>query len=373
MELVDKHVKISEIMIDPFNPRYVDGNYDSQKNIINKILSKKEAYELLLSMQTKVRWVNRIVLREIESLSIEKKSKICDSDGYKYIIVEGNTRLACLKSGQIDGYNNDTKIPVVITVRDKEEKQENFELEIMFIQAMANIMIVKDWEEIPKAKRIYDIFTIKKELQPNKKIREIIIDISESTGIPEKEVTKLINRYSIFNELKKQHCALDEKYWGFLEAFERSADSKEFIGMIPKTIEFEWNCEEKKYIFADEKLEIFRNIPEIIKKAANQDPNSKNFRDAFGNILKDEKDFYNRKEIIDKLMDERYYWKDFLKRNSEKNNTKEECRKKLKQAYKDIDTFPINSDWAYEFKDDLQKINNKIVKHLNILNEQNKD
>lgn len=373
MKLVDANIKLYEIMIDPFNPRNLYGEYDSQDNILNKILEKGETGELLMSMQKNIKWVNRIVVRKIDSLYEEIRGKIKDSKDYKYIIVEGNTRLACLKSNQIEEYTKDTSIPILIAEKEENETSEHYELEIMITQAIANVMIVKDWEEIPKAKRIYEIYVGKKEVEPSKKLREIIQDISNCTGIEAKNVKKMITRYCIYKELKQQRCAIEERYWGYLEAFERSNDGKEFIGMIPKTMEFEWNCDENEYSDVFEKQEIFKNIPKILKKADEQVSNSKNFRDAFGNMIKSEKNFDDRKDVLDKILDGSYSWKNFLNKSIMIDNTKQEWRSKLKYIYKDIDIFPIGSDWAIELKVDLKKIGDKINKYLKSLNEQDKN
>lgn len=369
MKLTDKKVKISDIMIDPFNPRNLDEQYDSQANMLNKILGKCETGELLLSMQKNIKWVNRIVIRKIDLLPENVRSRIYDSDEYKYIVVEGNTRLACLKSNKIIGYDENTDIPVLIAEKENNETYEQFELEIMTTQAIANIMIVKDWEEIPKAKRIYEIYTAKKEDEPSGKMSEIVKDISNCTGINNRNVKKMITRYCIYKELKEQHCAIEEKYWGYLEVFEINNDNKEFIGLMPKTLEFEWNCDESENEDVFEKQEIFRSIPKMFKKAEEQVSNSKEFRNAFTNMLKSEKNFCDRKDIAEGILDGIYNWKMFLNKNINIDNTKQQWKNKLKCIYKDIDIFPIGSDWAIALKADLKKISDKINKHLNSLNE----
>lgn len=373
MKLIDDSIKLCEIMIDPFNPRNIHGQYDSQANILNKMLEQGETSEILISMQKNIKWVNRIVIRKINSLSEDIRKKINDSEDYKYIIVEGNTRLACLKSDQIAGYTNNTKIPVLIAEKEENETSEHYELEIMITQAIANVMIVKDWEEIPKAKRIYEIYIGKKEVEPSKKIREVIQDISNCTGIQAKDIKKMITRYSIYEELRQQHCAIEEKYWGYLEAFEMSNEGKEFIGMIPKKMEFEWNCDDVEYNDVFEKQEIFKDIPKILKKANEQVSNSKEFRNAFRNMLRSQKDFCDRKEILDKILDGTCSWKSFLNEVSVINNTKKEWKSKLKYIYNDMDIFPIGSDWAIELKADLKKIGDKINKYIKSLDEQDKN
>ena len=103
MKVKEKKIKLKEIMIDSYNPRFVNKIGNSQQEIISHLQKGVEYKELLVSMLKKITWVNKIVVVPIEELSEDEKNLYrLDNPNFeqdfKYIIVEGNTRVACLHS-----------------------------------------------------------------------------------------------------------------------------------------------------------------------------------------------------------------------------------------------------------------------------------
>ena len=98
LEFEKENIKVDEIMIDPYNPRFSEMYSDlTQEELLSKVWATRQTKELLASMEVGLKWVNNIVVRRVESLPYGKRKVIKGIEKYKYIIIEGNTRLACLK------------------------------------------------------------------------------------------------------------------------------------------------------------------------------------------------------------------------------------------------------------------------------------
>src|SRR5690606_2216873 len=112
MKLNPLEIELNKIMIDPFNPRFVNEKLLTQESLVNEMLQSAQSKELLKSMQQDIKWVNRIVVQKIETHHKSEKLEKYKSD-YEYIVVEGNTRISCLKSGKISDYDENTNIPIL--------------------------------------------------------------------------------------------------------------------------------------------------------------------------------------------------------------------------------------------------------------------
>lgn len=77
LEFEKKNVRVDEIMIDPYNPRF-SGLYSnlSQDELLAKVWTTRQTKELLASMEIGLKWVNNIVVRRVGSLPYEKRQVI---------------------------------------------------------------------------------------------------------------------------------------------------------------------------------------------------------------------------------------------------------------------------------------------------------
>ncbi|QQR97513.1 MAG: hypothetical protein IPK18_11710 [Sphingobacteriales bacterium] len=125
MKLIPFEIELNKIIIDPFNPRFVNEKKVSQETMISEMLQSSQSKELLKSMQQDIKWVNRIVLQKIETHQYSENLKKTNQE-YEYVVIEGNTRVACLKSGSIEGYNQSILIPVLLAEKEENELDEEF-------------------------------------------------------------------------------------------------------------------------------------------------------------------------------------------------------------------------------------------------------
>lgn len=123
MKLINDEVTINKIMLDPFNPRFSTSTSTQQNQIQRMLMDDPKTKDLLNSMQTGLTWVNKIVIRKIESYSDNDRNKLGENiSEYTYVVVEGNTRLACLKDEKMNGYFDGSKpIPVIEVVKEHTE------------------------------------------------------------------------------------------------------------------------------------------------------------------------------------------------------------------------------------------------------------
>ncbi|MFB2347512.1 hypothetical protein [Priestia megaterium] len=242
-------------------------------------------------MKQNIKWVNRIVVREIDTLTDERKFKFNDEDA-KYIVVEGNNRLACLKSGEIRSYSTDTKIPVLLAVKEERESIEEFETELKVTQGIANVMVVKPWSDISKAKHLYELCTNKLKYE-NKNLASIIRETSFELGMSSSDVRKSILRYAFYREINRISDTIPDRYWGYLEGLDKNKELRASFGLVKEKLEFEWTFDEETlielYPDADLKRELLVEIPSIIESAEHDGLNTKQFRDTLVHIVNENK------------------------------------------------------------------------------------
>jgi hypothetical protein len=366
MKLTNNEFKIKEIMLDPYNPRFIEHANISQSELLTRILLTRDAKEILTSMISGIKWVNRIVVQSIDDLSNEIKNDLKDIEQFKYIIVEGNTRLACLKSGKISNINEDTTIPVLLAQKEEKETPHDFQNELRITQGIANVMVVKEWKPLAKARHLYRIFKQKQEnYVVQDKVQELYKDISNELGIKLSEVRTGIIRYAIYNEIAKESDTLEESNWPFLEAFDQNEQIRSLIGMKKNSIRFEWEDEQTSETI--EKQELLNTIPTIINSAVKEGIQAKQFRDIFKNFIKDEKSLEDIKSKIDKIIDdnEDTSWKDIEAGMEE--GEEEQWKFELNLILKKLNNFPSAADWALNLENELNRIQEKIIKHLNTI------
>jgi hypothetical protein len=351
------NAKLEEIMVDPYNPRFIKIKNTNQSDLISEMLESKSSKELLRSLQEDIKWVNRIVVQKIDtheySTIIDKKRE------FKYVVVEGNTRLSCLKSGLIKGYSEKTEIPVLLALieNDKEDINE-FRKQIRITQGIANVTVVKEWSPISKAKHLTSLYNdVSSKLRP----AEIYKQIANELGIGTKEARESVIRYLIYDKISKLSESISEDNWGYLEAFDKNSKIRSIIGL---------DTENNIFIENDEEYytEIIEDIPNLIRQALSQGLNTKQFRDIITEISKTTKDSSEFNEIKDDILDDKTDVT--LISKIKKLNTisdKEIWSKDLDEMLKKISSFPNMADWASDFESKLKEIKEKIEKQLKAL------
>lgn len=352
MKLIDANIAIGNILLDKENPRFMIKPGDTQEDIKTKIMNSRDAKTLLESMKEEIRWVNRIVVRRYDN---------------KYIVVEGNNRLACLKSGEIIGYNENTEIPVLVAEREVDETDEAYEESIKITQGIANVMVVKQWPAVSKARHLHQLFWQKKSINPSEPEVNIIRQISKSLGTSNKEVRDAVKRFAFYNEISKESDTLEENQWSYLEGIDKNETTRKFFGFDDRTYKFEWNdCDELD--IGDEmqvKKDRLNNIPKLIKK---ESINSQQFRDKFCKLVTNSDDdakFYD-------LIEDRITWSNV---DNSDINDKSVWINKLNNAVNIIAGFPNQEDWASDedIKKVIIKLRIRVEKQLQIIDHGRED
>ncbi|MBT2616121.1 MULTISPECIES: hypothetical protein [unclassified Bacillus (in: firmicutes)] len=375
MKLINCEIKINDILLDPYNPRFgEDSSYDTQKGVMNRIFKSKAAKELLASMKQNIKWVNRIVVREINTLTDEIKFNFNDEDA-KYIVVEGNNRLACLKSGEITSHSTDTKIPVLLANKEERESSEEFETELKVTQGIANVMVVKQWSDISKAKHLYELCTSKLKYE-NKNLVSIIRETSFELGMSSSDVRKSILRYAFYREINNISDTIPDKYWGYLEGLDKNKELRAFFGLVEEKLEFEWTLDEETlvelYPDSDLKRELLIDIPAIIKSAEDDGFNTKQFRDTLVHIVDENKK--NPEDVKDRLIsltknDRTVNWTIVHENMKEDSGISQEelWKSKLISIQRDLTGTPLTAEWSVKLEGELIKIKEIITESLEML------
>lgn len=357
MKLHPEEVSLKEIMIDPFNPRFTTNKTFDQETLINHMLMSKESKELLNSMREDIKWVNRIVIQKIEN---HDKSTILESKkgDFNFVVVEGNTRVACLKSKKIDGYDLDTVIPVLIAEREKDEAKEEFSKQVRITQGIANVTVVKEWSPVAKAKHLNALFT---DYISDSKAQDVYKKISSELGLNIKDVRDSIIRYKIFSRIEDMAEPIPDENWGYLEAFDKNSNVRNLLGLNPEKLEFDEDEDE----YFDE---ILGDIPALVKQALNQGLNTKQFRDVINDNakkIKTSEDFNHFiKDILDQNTDTSLV---SLKNNLKITSDKEQWATDLKLVSDKISSYPSVADWSKDYLDILKQISTKVLRHIQII------
>ncbi|NRT88862.1 hypothetical protein [Clostridium beijerinckii] len=373
MEAVNKKVFVSEIMLDINNPRFGRKLNKSQEELQEFLLVKST--ELLVSMQCGLVWVNKIVLAPIEDLSVKERGAFgLIPQGKKYVVVEGNTRVACLlhKSMMKEARK---KIPVIVLEKSDGENDNLYLMGRKRMQSIANVMIVKDWDELPKAKQLYDSYKLAKVIDKTKAENIIFKELGDDIGIPLAKVKNNVFKYLFYKELVDNGNEILEDDFKYLEIFEQSNNVRNLFGYATERGEFEWSnidedMSENQIEQVENKKELLYLIPKMIKVAKNESISSKTFR----NILKkykprDLEDILEKfKEICKDTQDEDYTHDSFeVRLDSEGNNEEKKCKEyniSIESFKRTLKNFPVNQDYSKNFEKDLLEIDQLINKIL---------
>ena len=364
MKLVDKEIIIKDIALDPNNPRNTSFKDKSQAEILKATIAQRETKELLKSMNECIRWVNKIVVVNFDNYKEMFQDTKLEKKDYKYIAVEGNTRLSCLKSELIKSFNVNNPIPVLLAEREPGESISAFMENILVTQGIANVMVVKEWSDVAKAKHIYDMYNLKLTNSPNKSaetIKKIISSVSEELGMKRDDVRKSVQRYTIYSKLEKDVETIPEEKWGYLEAFEINGDTRNFIGLND---DYTWD--------EDKAEDVLSIIPDLINNAFTHGENTKTFRNNFRDYIDECKQKNTqRQDVIDSLQeiidseDETKTIKDLLTTtDSDEDDEKAEWAKKIKTMISQLRSYPIMQDWASEQLDDLKDLSKYLSKTI---------
>ncbi len=357
MKLVPFEIELKKIIIDPFNPRFVNEKKVSQETMISEMLQSSQSKELLKSMQQDIKWVNRIVVQKIETHQYSEKLKKTNQE-FEYVVIEGNTRITCLKSGSIEGYNESTLIPVLLAEQEEGEIKEDFWKQVRITQGIANVTTVKEWSQVAKAKHLNALYN---DSINGQRSHDVYKQISNELGIGLKEVRESIIRFKIYSKIAELSDPISDDNWGYLEAFDKNISIREKIGINKDTNEFQENDEE--YF-----EEILIQIPKLITQALHQGLNTKQFRDIIIDISKDINSSEDFNSLIEEILDQN---SGKLLVNLSKKvkvvSDKEQWELELNQIFDKISSFPSVQNWAIDLKEKLENINSKITKHIEII------
>lgn len=361
MELSPKEVKLKDIIVDPYNPRFIVQGAKDQSLLIQELLGKKYVKDLLRSMQVDIKWVNRIVVQRIETHEHADSLKGMG----KYVVVEGNTRTVCLKSGKIKGIDSESNIPVLIAELEGDERIEEFRKEIRVTQGIANVTVVKEWEPISKARHLRKMYDGFKGNDPDTKPSQLHKLIADELGKTVNEIRQSVIRYTIYKKISEISDTIPEDKFGYIEAFDKNKETREIFGMDPSTNEF--NLEEGNEV--DEiREELLEKIPQLIQVASSQGINTKQFRDVFAKNLREEPDVNNQlfNDLIDADSGLTFHT---LIDGSKILDLEEKWQSIIDRVFEDISAYPLMEDWAVDDLDKLKNIKNKVDRIVKVLDE----
>ncbi|MDB2074514.1 hypothetical protein PMZ66_02730 [Clostridium paraputrificum] len=385
MKLTEIKAKLNEIMLDNYNPRFIKKVGRTQEEIIENLQKDQKSKELLLSMMTKISWVNKVIVVPIEELSEEEKQVYrLDNQNfeneYKYIVVEGNTRISCLHHPVLKKrFDEGEEIPVIVTLKSEGESYKKFLQERKRLQSIANVMVVKEWTEVPKAKQMYTSYKLSQDISPEKSEREILKELSDTLGIKTSIVKMFVYRYAFYKELIENCDGIEEKDFKFLEGLHQNLSIQSIFGLNNKKMEFEWNLSEKEDEELTEMIEMKQQllylIPEIIEIAKDEKINSKYLRDILRKHQQCEiEDLYQKFDDICQYSKTKEYSNDgFIKYFSIEDNTEKKEQKiesNIKSAISMLKTFPVNEDFGINYIDEIKKIrelSDRLIKCMDMI------
>lgn len=367
MNLKDMNIKVGQIFLDPYNPRFINQSNDDQEVILSKILQTKASIELLSSMKFNIKWVNKVVVVAKKDFS-ERQLKIKGIENCDFLVVEGNNRIACLKSGSIDSVDDYFEIPVLVAEKFESESSEDFQAQLRVTQGIANVMVVKEWSVISKARHLHEMYNDFKNRNGNETFtsHECYKRIADELGISTSEVRQSVIRYSFYKKICSVSDKIPEDHWGYLEAFDKTKEIRFKLGMSSETNAFLENEEDEDFI-----EEIYKEMPSLIRKAAHEGLNTKQFRDTMTSLLKG----LNEPEAIYEFFrditskDSEFSFRIALDQNTVQISDKEKWIKDLGNIKRTMELLPTAAEWGNEIKPSLiaiQKLVEKQIKMIDI-------
>ena len=353
MELKELNLKPKDILLDSKNPRYFKGLSDEQDKIIKYVMKQKGTKELANSMKLKLQWVNKIV--------------VVKNEKNKYVVVEGNTRTTILKSAEINGYDNtkDSKtIPVLLAKKETNETDIEFENELRKIQGMANVLAVKEWPAVVKAKFIFDGF--KRELSQNgQNITEAIRSLAHMNGTSSHDIAKTTRMYSFFEKISELSTTLDENQYSMMEGFNKNITTRMFFGFEDSSYSFNLGQPGNQNQMQAEYEQRLGNCDEFIKEVS-----ALVFRKKITCVIENVNDSQKFESIIDPV-DPLTWDSPNLCGLIDDENIQTKWENILEKMFTDLGRIPVGSDeWSDKTKITtlITKISEKAKKQSDILN-----
>lgn len=370
MKLEYRETVVTDILLDANNPRYGFPKLLSQKDLQEHLLKGHKSKELLQSLQQGINWVNLIVVKEVENLS-EKEKKYYESkgelSGKKYIAIEGNTRIASLMDDKMKKhFDITTLIPIKVAVRDEKESIEEYEYEIKRLQGIAHILVVKEWDLIPKGKHLYELYLQTRQLYSELMLHEVFRKIALDLGMGLSEVRNAIHKYIFYIRIMDLSDEIEDKDWKFLEVFEQNEDIRRMFGWDKEQEGFEWELNE-----ADDNAQIKRELlsmfPRIIESAKSEGLSSKKLRDMFRKFdtKREIEETFSEINLIVSENDVSNSWE--MNYGEKKRSQEEEWRTELSKILDKLMDFPVGREWTSKCIDELVEIKCKIDLYLKAL------
>ncbi|BDD02388.1 hypothetical protein [Persicobacter psychrovividus] len=232
MELNLKTIRLNQIAINPLNPRELDHSSEtdrSQYSLIARTMDEEYANELLISMQQQVLWVNQIVVVDTDLFCAVHKNPAEDLSSFDYVVLEGNTRVCCLKSGRINDIYPTSSIPVVCIEFKEGVSKERLRDDFLKIQGICNVSAAKEWRDLAKVRHIYQMYSNKRNL--GYKLEDAIQSVANVLGLTTDTVTGMLRSYNILECIGLVNNKSMEQNWMLLDIFPQSGYAREVLGI----------------------------------------------------------------------------------------------------------------------------------------------
>ncbi len=349
MNLYSTSIQLSKIAINPLNPRYVGQAEQTQNDLIAETVAKDYAKELLNGMNQHLVWINKIVVTTVDLFCkayFYDKGKLT---GFEYVVLEGNTRTSCLKSGRVRGVGDDYKLPVLL-FEPKEYKAPQLLDAFMVLQGVSNVSVVKEWDDVAKVRHIQNMFNTKMEL--GREVFEARTCVASELGISTNKVTMMLRRYISLRCLGRVNKRSMEANWAFVDAIPKMAYVREMMGVYD---DFTYNRKITDFTYG-----IFYKL---IKLAIKQGLDIRTMRDYLTTYFKvsqnletNPRDLWDRlSKLIEKEEDVAFFMESLTKSKYEEERF---WINKMDALLRDFRHFPDEIEISEDF---VQKLNTLII------------
>ncbi|MYL21646.1 hypothetical protein GLW04_17205 [Halobacillus litoralis] len=353
-KLEEKQINISNICLDPNNPRFIGKRFSGNKfkgtipeARINESTVQASALERMLDDEFEVAAVRNSIL-ENGFIPLDKivVRPIQDKEG-EFVVVEGNRRIAAIKtllrqveSGEVT-INEDEReslenLKVFVL---NESEGDNTEIDQWLLQGIRHLSGIKDWGPYQKATLINKMFEIGKNVS----------EISQSLGMSAIKVYRYYRVYKALEQMKDSEEFgeySDPSLFTHFEEAIRIREVKDYLGG--------WSDTENKFL-DDEKVEEFYSwiVPKEELKNDKKLPRGKDvgyLKDILNNVdAMDEFRTHDNKDINDILSK---YGGDLAEN---------EWSQKVKSAIKEMEKLTLTEVTKLELQD-LEEIENFLAK-----------
>jgi len=241
-QLQEEKVKLEDLYLDPNNPRYSDITKKLFSVPIEKVMHEsvqKKAYERILDDRFQVNQLKESILN-IGFLPIDRLvvMPIKGAQG-KYLVTEGNRRLAAIKSliedqenGEIDipewVHKTLMKLPVLIMNEDDPKRREYL---ARVFQGVRHLSGIREWGPIQQAQIVVMMLEDGRSLQ----------EISETLGISKRRSNLLRRVYYAMKQMQEDPEYADyykPKFFSYFDDLLKIPKVREWMG---------WNDENNKF------------------------------------------------------------------------------------------------------------------------------